>query len=120
MATIPELLERYAAYVSAGDVAGILSLYGPDAEIQIPVGGPVHRGIDAVRAFYEGNEIAQQLEVTGRACVAGDEAAVPMRAVVEQNGQRMELDVIDVVKVDEEGRLARLRAFFDLDGARPL
>ena len=32
----------------------------------------------------------------------------------------MELDVIDVVEVDDEGRFRRLRAFFDLAGARPL
>jgi steroid delta-isomerase len=120
VSNITDLLARYAAFVSAGDTAGIVSLYAPEAEIEIPVGGPVHRGIDAVRAFYQGNELAQQLEVTGRACVAGNEAAVPMRAVVVQQGRRLELDVIDVVEVDDQGRLVRLRAFFDLAGARPL
>lgn len=120
MSSIADLLTRYAAFVSAGDVESIVSLYAPDAEIEIPVGGPVHRGIDAVRAFYAGNELAQQLEVSGRACVAGDEAAVPMRAVVVQQGRRLERDVIDVVKADAHGRLERLRAFFDLAGARPI
>jgi steroid delta-isomerase len=120
MASIPELLERYARCVSAGDVEGIVSLYAPEAEIQIPVGGPVHRGIDAIHAFYRDNELAERLEITGRACVAGNEGACPMRAVVVQGGQRLELDVIDVVEIDDEGRLVRLRAFFDLEGARPL
>ena len=120
MSSIPELLARYAACVTAGDVDGIVSLYAPDAQVEIPVGGPVHSGIDAVSAFYHGNELAQQLEITGNACVAGNEAAIPMRAIVEQDGQRLELDVIDVVEVDERGRLLRLRAFFDLAGARPL
>ena len=120
MADIPALLERYAACVSAGDKAGIVALYAPDAEIEIPVGGGIHRGIDAIRSFYFDNELAQDLTVTGNACVAGREAAVPMRAVVTQEGRRMELDVIDVVEVDDEGRFRRLRAFFDLEGARPL
>jgi steroid delta-isomerase len=120
MPTIPELLQRYASCVTAGDVAGIVSLYAPDAEIQIPVGGPVHRGIDEIQAFYRDNELAEQLEITGRACVAGREGACPMRAVVVQDGRRLELDVIDVVEIDEQGRLKRLRAFFDLEGARPL
>ena len=120
MATIPELLERYAACVTATDVDGILALYADDAEIQIPVGGPVHSGIEAIRAFYRDNELAESLEITGRACVAGSEGAVPMRAVVVQDGRRLELDVIDVVEIDAAGKLLRLRAFFDLEGARPV
>jgi steroid delta-isomerase len=120
MPSIPDLLARYAACVTAGDVDGIIALYAPEAEIEIPVGGGAHRGIDAIGAFYRGNELAQQLEITGNACVAGNEAAVPMRAVVAQDGKRLELDVIDVVEVDDEGRLLKLRAFFDLAGARPL
>ena len=42
----------------------------------------MHQGIDAVRAFYEGNELAQQLELAGNPCVAGNEGAVAMRAIV--------------------------------------
>ena len=44
MSDIPDLLQRYADYISAGDKEGILSLYAPDATCEIPVGGPVHRG----------------------------------------------------------------------------
>jgi len=117
---IADTLARYATLVTAGDVEGIVSLYAPDAEIQIPANGSAHRGIDAIRAFYRDNELAQKLEITGPACVAGHEAAVPMRARIARDGKLLELDVIDVAAVDEAGRLTRLRAFFDLDGARPL
>ena len=120
MSRIAEVLAQYAGFVTAGDVAGILSLYADDATIEIPVGGPEHAGIDAVHAFYRDNELARSLEITGNACVAGNEAAVPMRAVVEQGGRLLELDVIDVATIDEHGKLTRLRAFFDLEGARPL
>jgi steroid delta-isomerase len=118
--TIPETLRRYAECVSAGDVDGIAALYAPDASIEIPVGGPVHRGIDAIRAFYAGHELAERLELAGRACVAGREAVVPLRARIRRDGRRYELDVIDVASFDAEGRLLSLRAFFDLEGARPL
>ena len=120
MSEIADTLRRYADFVTAGDVDGIVSLYAADACIEIPVGGPSHEGIDAVRAFYRDNELAKQLEITGNACVAGREAAVPMRAIVAQEGQLLELDVIDVAAIDEAGKLTRLRAFFDLEGARPL
>jgi steroid delta-isomerase len=120
MSALADVLSRYAAYVTAGDVDGILSLYAPNARIQIPVGGPVHEGIDAIRAFYRDNELAQKLEINGPACVAGREGAVPMKARIAREGQLLELDVIDVAELDEQDRLIRLRAFFDLSGARLL
>ena len=117
---LAEVFQRYAAFVSANDVDGIVSLYAPDAAIEIPVGGPVHRGIDAIRAFYRDNELAERLEIVGRPCIAGREGAVPMTATIRRDGRRLEVDVIDVAAVDEQGRLTQLRAFFDLAGARPL
>jgi steroid delta-isomerase len=115
---LADVFARYVAYVTADDVDGIVSLYAPEARIEIPVGGPVYEGIDAIRAFYRDNELAQQLEFTGPVCVAGREGAVPLRARISLGGQLLELDVIDVAEVDEQGRLVRLRAFFDLQGAR--
>jgi steroid Delta-isomerase len=76
---IAGILRRYAALVTAGDVDGIVGLYASDAAIEIPVGGPVHRGIDAIRAFYRDNELAEQLEIVGPICAAGREGAAPMR-----------------------------------------
>ena len=117
---IAELLHRYAACISAGDKAGIIALYTDDATAEIPVGGPVHRGIEAIRAFYLGNALAERVEITGAVCVAGNEAAAPMRAVIERDGGAIEIDVIDVVEVDPAtNRFKKLRAFFDLAGARP-
>jgi steroid delta-isomerase len=120
MTTLAEVFKRYAGFISSGNVEGILSLYAPNASIQIPVGGPVHAGIDAVRAFYRDNELAKKVEITGPACVAGREGAVPMRATIARDGDLMEVDVIDVAELDEQGRLVRLRAFFDLAGARKI
>ena len=117
---LARLLARYAACINAKDVGGIVSLYAPEATAEIPVGGPVHRGIDAIRKFYAENELAERVELTGAVCVAGNEAAVPMRATIRRDGKRFEIDVIDVVRCDAQGRLLALRAFFDLGGARPL
>jgi steroid delta-isomerase len=118
--TLAETFARYVEFVSAGDVEGIVSLYAPNATIQIPVGGPVHEGIEAIHAFYHGNELAQKLELAGNPCVAGNEGAVAMKARIARDGRVMELDVVDVASVDDEGRLTSLRAFFDLEGARPV
>jgi steroid delta-isomerase len=117
---LAETFARYVAYVSAGDVDGIVSLYAPSATLQIPVGGPIHEGIDAIHAFYHESKLAQKLELAGNPCVAGREGAVAMKARVVRDGITLELDVVDVASVDDEGRLTSLRAFFDLEGARPV
>jgi steroid delta-isomerase len=119
-AAIARTLERYAACVTATDVDGIVALYAPDAWIEIPVGSGARRGIDAIRAFYTENELAERLEIAGAVCAAAGEAAVAMRAQIRRDGRLFEIDVIDVVGFDAQGRLSSLRAFFDLSGARPL
>ena len=112
------VMEQYAAAVTAGDVEAILSFYSDDGSCQVPVGGPVHEGIDAVRAFYEGNELAQALSLTGPVRVAGREAAAPMVARVRFDDVDYELDVVDVAVFDDDGRLTSLRAFYSLDDLR--
>ena len=119
-AAIARTLRRYAECVTASDVDGIVALYAPDASIEIPVGSGPRRGLDAIRAFYRENELAETLEITGPVCAAAGEAAVPMRARIRRDGRLWEIDVIDVVGFDPRGRLTSLRAFFDLTGARPV
>ena len=112
------VMEQYAAAVSAGDEEAILSFYAPEGSCQVPVGGPVHEGIDAVRAFYEGNELAETLVLTGPVRVAGREAAAPMVARVRFDGVDYELDVVDVAAFNDDGLLTSLRAFYSLDDLR--
>jgi len=82
------------------------------------VAWPVRKGIDAVRAFYEGNELAETLVLTGPVRVAGNEAAAPMVAQVCFDGVDYELDVVDVATFNDDGLLTSLRAFYSLDDLR--
>ena len=56
-----DLFARYTDAVTRTDVDAIVGLYAPEAKIQIPVGGPVHDGIDAIDHFYRENELAESL-----------------------------------------------------------
>lgn len=118
--TFDELFERYTAAVTATDVDAIIRLYATNASIEIPVGGPLRSGSEAIETFYRDNELAESLTVVGPACVAGREAAVPMIARVRRDGVLTELDVIDVAIIDEAGQILSMRAFFDLEGGRIL
>lgn len=117
-ATFDAIFDRYTKAVTAGDVDGILSIYAPEPSVEIPVGGPLHDGMEAVERFYRDNELAERLAIAGTACVAGREAAIPLTAWVRQGDTLLEVDVIDVAKIDEAGRVLSMRAFFDLEGAR--
>ena len=118
--TFDQIFEKYTAAITATDVETIVSLYAPDAWIQIPVGGPIRKGIDEIHAFYRDNELAESISIAGPSCVAGREGAIPLLARVRQDGKLLELDVIDLAEIDEQGRVVSMRAFFDLEGGRVL
>ena len=112
------LFQKYTRAVTRTDVDEIVSIYAPEARIQIPVGSPWHEGIDAINVFYRENELAESLAIAGPACVAGLEAAVPLLARIRQEDRLVEIDVVDVAEIDAAGRVLSMRAFFDLEGAR--
>lgn len=105
-------IERYIAFVSAGDVDGVVSLYAEDATLEDPVGSSPVTGHAAIRAFYErATKMGIQLEPTGPARLAGDEAAFPFR-VTTVGGPKMTIDVIDVFRFDATGKVATMRAYW--------
>jgi steroid Delta-isomerase len=105
-------VERYIALVSAGDVDGIVSLYAEDAMLEDPVGSSAIQGHDAIRAFYaRATKMGIRLEPTGPVRLAGREAAFPFR-VTTVGGPKMTIDVIDVFRFDDAGKIAEMRAYW--------
>jgi steroid delta-isomerase len=100
---IRKLYERYPEMVTKGDVEGIVALYAADATIEDPIGGPLHRGIDAVRAFYKAAAGTVTMKRVGPVHVAGREAATPLR----------------VMAFNDDGKIASMRAFWSFDAMRP-
>ena len=98
MSGLADVFRRYAAFITAGDWEGIVSLYAPNASIQIPVGGPVHAGIDAVRAVYKILDPRMRLHVEagdGSDVAAGDliaEIVSETRTVL--SGERVALNFL--------------------------
>lgn len=116
---IRKLYERYPEMVTKGDVEGIVALYADDATIEDPIGSPLHRGIDAVRAFYKAAAGTVTMKRVGPVHVAGREAATPLRVLIGPEGKKQALDIISVMAFDDDGKIASMRAFWSFDAMRP-
>jgi steroid delta-isomerase len=117
---IRKLYDRYPEMVSKGDVDGIVALYAEDGTIEDPIGAPLHRGTDAIRAFYQAAAAGKvTMKRTGPVCVAGREAATPLCVLMGPAGQQQVLDIVSVMTFREDGKIASMRAYWSFDALRP-
>ncbi|MEY2995890.1 MAG: hypothetical protein RLZ86_494 [Actinomycetota bacterium] len=93
-----------------------VALFAPEMVFEDPVGAPPKVGIDAVhktwdRSFTPG----RRWTLHPRQIVAGGdtEAAVVMHNVGELGDKRVEVSSVEIFSVDHDGRIVRVRAFFD-------
>lgn len=113
--------------VEAGDRTAWLGLFAPDAVVADPIGpspldpsGQGHRGIEAISAFYD--SVIAQAEVRfaiRESYASGDECAnVGTITSTFPDGTATEVDVVSTYRIDAEGRLAALRAYWEFDRLR--
>jgi len=111
-------MKQYVTYLAAGDVDGIMGLYGDNPSVEDPVGAKPIVGRDAVRAFYT-RAGALKVELVGAVRVAGLEGAMPMIAQLEMGALKGFIDVIDTMKFDERGKIVSMRAYWNPGDIRP-
>jgi len=117
---IRQVYDRYPELVSKGDVDGIVALYAEEATIEDPIGSELHRGTEAIRAFYAAAAGTVEMKRSGPARVAGREAATPLVALIGPEGpDRKALDIISVMVFDEAGKITSMRAYWSIDAMRP-
>lgn len=116
--------QRSMAAVEAGDRDGWLSLFAPDAVVEDPIGpsmfdpaGEGHRSSAAIAAFYDTvigtNQVRFEIE---RSYACGSEVAnVGTITTTLPDGSRAIVAGVYTYRVDEEGRLVALRAFWEPD-----
>lgn len=114
-------VEAYLARHTAGDVDGIVALFADDARVWDPVDSEPHVGAEAVRAFFAGtHEMVESITLvaTGPVRCAGDFAAFPMTAHSVVGDFSIELDIIDVMTFDEDGKISEMKAYWSMADAR--
>ena len=106
-------VEAYVAAFEAGDADAVAALYAEDCTVEDPIGSPIHRGREAVRAFYaQSMATGAKLKLEGPVRVAGDYAAFPFSVHLDFGGGPKRIDVIDTFRFDQAGKVVEMRAFW--------
>lgn len=117
-----DVVTRYTAAHSAGDVDAVAALFALDAVVADPVDQPAHHGRDAVRAFFAGtHEMADSMDLhtTGPIRAVGNWAAVPLAAITTIGDARLQVDIIDVFTFDDDGLISDMKAYWTASDIRP-
>ncbi len=108
--------------VEAGDRAGWLALFAPEACIEDPIGpsgfdptGQGHRGPEAIAAFYDTVVASGQVAFSIReSYAAGNECANVGRITTTlPDGTRAIVEGVYTYRVDDDGRIVALRAYWE-------
>ena len=105
--------EAYVRCLTESDLEGLLDLFADDAAIEDPVGTDWREGKEVLRAFYtEACQGVAKAELTGNPRVAGNEVAFPFNVTAGAPGQQVVINIIDIFKFNEDGKIATMRAFW--------
>lgn len=119
--------QRSMAAVEAGDREAWLGLFAPDAVVEDPIGpsmfdpdGRGHHGPEGIAAFYDSVIGPNQVRFSIRDSYAcGSEVAnVGTITTTLPDGSRAVVEGVYTYRVDGEGRIAALRAFWEADAIR--
>jgi ketosteroid isomerase-like protein len=128
MTTAQDLGKASMAAVEVHDREAWLGLFADDAVVQDPIGpsaydpeGKGHRGLEAIAAFYD-NVIAanESIKFTiQQSFLCGDEAAnVGVIRITFAGGSAVEVDGVYTYRCSPEGKIAALRAYWEVDAVR--
>jgi steroid delta-isomerase len=111
---IEKAVRQYVEAVGRQDLEATLALFAEDARQEDPVGTPANIGHDAIRAFFEkAYRGSYDTTLTGPLLVTGDHAAVHFIITVQTGAEPMVVRVVDLIRFDEDGLIAELRAVVD-------
>lgn len=106
-------VKRYVDAYNRADLAGIVALFALDATVEDPVGTPLKKGHAELSEFFRtGIEMGAKLALDGPIRCVADHAAFPFHVSLDREGQSTRIDVIDIFRFDESGKVVEMRAFF--------
>ena len=112
---IVRVFEQYTDALTRADPDAAIALFAADAVVRDPVDGPVLDGTAKIREFFAaGKGVLEYLRLSGPVRIAADglHAAAPMRARLDFGEGPKELDTLDVMTFDDEGRVLSMDAYY--------
>lgn len=120
-AVMKAALQAYVDRTNAGDAAGLVALFAPDAVIEDPVGTPIKTYAEFPAWF--GDSVAFGARITPVAPIRGSHGnAAALVFDVEftpPGGERLRIRSLDVCTFDAEGRITALRAYWAPEDVEP-
>lgn len=116
---IRDAVAGYLKAVATGSAADIAARYAEDATLEDPVGSEPVRGRAAITEFYSAIENLNRDTELLAVRVAGDSAAFHFRVRAELPDGAVQVEPIDVMDFDEDGRITSMRAFWAPEDAQP-
>ena len=111
---VEKAVRQYVEAVGRQDLEATLELFAEDARQEDPVGTPANVGREAIRRFFErAYRGSFTTTLTGPLLVTGDHAAVHFTITVPTDAESIVVRVADLIRFDEDGRIAELRAVVD-------
>lgn len=114
-------LQAYVDRANAGDAAGLIALFAPDAVIEDPIGSPLKTGADIPAWFAD--TVAFDTRITPVAPLRGshaDEALLIFDVeFTPPGGERMRIRSADACTFNDAGLITSLRAFWGPDDIEP-
>jgi steroid delta-isomerase len=119
---IETTIEAYRKAFAAADREGWIALFTEDCEQIDPYPSEPNRGHEMLGAFWDRTfMLASNFEFDMRGlAVAGDRAAMTFTLSMEAGGARYEFDGVDVFEFADDGRIAKLTAYWDPTKVRPV
>jgi steroid delta-isomerase len=114
-------VEAYVAAYQTNDRDAFLDAFATDGVIVDPVGTPPHSGREARGAFWDTvHQLTERMTFDVKdVVVCGSEAAMVFGIHASTGDAGIVLDAVDIFEIDDDGKIASMRAYWDMSRATP-
>jgi steroid Delta-isomerase len=115
-------VDAYVAAYAKNDRDAFLDAFADEGVIIDPVGTPPHEGRGARGAFWDTvHQMAERITFDVKdVVVCGDEAAMVFGIHASGDGGGVTIDAVDIFEVDDDGKITRMKAYWDMSRATPV
>ena len=118
--TVRATIAGYMAALESGRSATIAALYADDATLEDPVGSEPKVGSEAIAEHYSALDGTRQKAELLTLKISGASAAFHFRVTTPMGDKVYEAEPIDVMTIDESGRITSMRAYWSPEDMKVL